>query len=136
MADAELDNFVDTVATPAAMWEEIDAVVTRDELAAAIAAMFELTPPLDSDADEAWRRVLVTRFATVRPFLRAGADIATRARDVEDGLTDVITVGTMALANPDLVQRVRSRAPLNTPNPATFYDGGAAGYTDDPAHTA
>jgi TnpA family transposase len=58
------------VATLAAMWEEIEAVVTRDELAAAIAAMFELTPPLDSDADEAWRRVLVTRFSTVRPFLK------------------------------------------------------------------
>ncbi|MEV6332663.1 Tn3 family transposase [Streptomyces sp. NPDC051909] len=58
------------VATLAAMWEEIEAVVTREELAAAIAAMFELTPPLDSDADEAWRRVLVTRFNTVRPFLK------------------------------------------------------------------
>ncbi|MEH0573298.1 alkene reductase [Streptomyces sp. B21-108] len=67
---------------------------------------------------------------------RAGADIDTRARDVEDGLADVITVGTMALANPDLVQRVRSGAPLNTPDPATFYGGGAAGYTDYPTHTA
>ncbi|MDX6240969.1 MAG: hypothetical protein QOG10_5793 [Kribbellaceae bacterium] len=36
-----------------AMWERIEAVVPRHELAAAIAALFELTPPLDSDADEA-----------------------------------------------------------------------------------
>ncbi|MFF6787038.1 hypothetical protein [Streptomyces sp. NPDC012510] len=42
---------------------------------------------------------------------RAGADIATRAKDVEDGLADVVTVGTMALANPDLVERVRSGSP-------------------------
>ncbi|NEA59636.1 Tn3 family transposase [Streptomyces sp. SID13666] len=57
------------VETLAAMWEQIEAVVPRVELAAAIAALFELTPPLDSDADEAWRAMLVTRFATVRPFL-------------------------------------------------------------------
>nr|WP_245232020.1 hypothetical protein [Streptomyces lavenduligriseus] len=42
----------------------------RHELAAAIAALFELTPPLDSDADEAWRAQLVTRFGTVGPFLK------------------------------------------------------------------
>ncbi|MEE1766737.1 Tn3 family transposase [Streptomyces sp. JV185] len=53
-----------------AMWEQIEAVVPRAELAAAIAALFELTPPLDSDADEAWRSMLVTRFGTVRPFLK------------------------------------------------------------------
>ncbi|MEU6651974.1 Tn3 family transposase [Streptomyces sp. NPDC046900] len=52
-----------------AMWERIEAVVPRHELAAAIAALFELTPPLDSDADEAWRSMLVSRFGTVRPFL-------------------------------------------------------------------
>ncbi|MET8248054.1 hypothetical protein ABZV31_28815 [Streptomyces sp. NPDC005202] len=52
------------------MWERIEAVVPRHELAAAIAALFELTPPLDSDADEAWRAMLVGRFGTVRPFLK------------------------------------------------------------------
>ncbi|MFI1357429.1 alkene reductase [Streptomyces sp. NPDC020898] len=67
---------------------------------------------------------------------RAGTDIATRAKDVEDGLADVITVGSMALANPDLVERVRADAPLNTPDPETFYGGGAAGYTDYPTHAA
>ncbi|WP_328767147.1 alkene reductase [Streptomyces sp. NBC_00286] len=67
---------------------------------------------------------------------RAGTDIATRAKDIEDGLADVVTVGTMALANPDLVERVRTGAPLNTPDPDTFYGGGEAGYTDYPTHTA
>lgn len=56
--------------TLAAMWEQIEAVVPRSELAAAIAALFELTPPLDSDADQAWRAMLITRFGTVRPFLK------------------------------------------------------------------
>jgi hypothetical protein len=54
------------------MWTEIEAVVPREELAAAIAALFELTPPLDADADadEAWRSMLVNRFGAVRPFLK------------------------------------------------------------------
>ncbi len=67
---------------------------------------------------------------------RAGTDIATRAKDIEDGLADIVTVGVMALANPDLVERVRSGAPLNTPDPATFYGGGEAGYTDYPTLSA
>ncbi|WSC31992.1 Tn3 family transposase [Streptomyces sp. NBC_01768] len=58
------------VETLSAMWEQIETVVPRDELAAAIAALSELTPPLDSDADEAWRSMLVSRFGTVRPFLK------------------------------------------------------------------
>ncbi|MBD0691196.1 hypothetical protein BG452_08645 [Streptomyces sp. CBMA123] len=58
------------VATLAAMWEAIEAVEPRKEFAAAVAAMVDLAPPLDSDADEAWRRMLVSRFSTVRPFLK------------------------------------------------------------------
>nr|WP_261988809.1 hypothetical protein [Streptomyces sp. wa22] len=58
------------VASLEAMWAAIEQVVPRQELAAAIAALFELTPPLDSDADEAWRAMLVGRFGTVRPFLK------------------------------------------------------------------
>ncbi|GAB3009289.1 hypothetical protein GCM10023080_089390 [Streptomyces pseudoechinosporeus] len=45
------------------------------------------------------------------------------------------TVLILALANPDLVERLRSDAPLNTPDPMTFYGGGAVGYTDYPTHT-
>ncbi len=63
---------------------------------------------------------------------RGGADIETRARDVEDGLADVITVGAMVLANPDLVDRVRTGAPLNEPDRSTFYGGDERGYTDYP----
>ncbi len=38
----------------------------------------------------------------------------------------------MALANPDLVERVRADALLNAPDKATFYGGDAHGYTDYP----
>lgn len=63
---------------------------------------------------------------------RGGADLETRAKDVENGLADVITVGAMVLANPDLVERIKTGAPLNEPDPSTFYGGDARGYTDYP----
>ena len=54
-------------------------------------------------------------------------------QDVKTGLADLVPVGKMALANPDLVTRLQKKAPLNQPNPATFFGGGAAGFTDYPA---
>ncbi|MDT0471479.1 alkene reductase [Streptomyces sp. DSM 41014] len=66
---------------------------------------------------------------------RAGADLATRAQDITDGRADIVSVGAMALANPDLVDRIRSGSPLNSADPATFYSGGATGYTDYPTRT-
>ena len=45
---------------------------------------------------------------------------------------DLIAFGKPFLANPDLVRRLREDAPLNVPDKATFYGGGANGYTDYP----
>ncbi len=67
---------------------------------------------------------------------RSGSDLSTRAKDIENGTAELISVGALALANPDLVARLRSDAPLNTPDPATFYGGGAVGYTDYPTHSS
>jgi len=67
---------------------------------------------------------------------RAGAALEVRATDVAEGRADVITVGALTLANPDLVERVRYSSPLNTPDPATFYGGGSVGYTDYPTLAA
>ncbi len=57
-------------------------------------------------------------------------DLAQKALD--DGRADLVSVGVPVLANPDLVERWRTDAPLNTPDKATFYGGGAKGYTDYP----
>ena len=46
---------------------------------------------------------------------------------------DLIAFGKLFIANPDLVERFKLGAPLNTPDKATFYGGGAKGYTDYPA---
>ncbi|MDF2580216.1 MAG: alkene reductase [Microbacterium sp.] len=61
---------------------------------------------------------------------RAGADIDRRAQDVRDDLADVVSVGALALANPDLIARVIAGAPLSEPDRATFYGGDERGYTD------
>lgn len=45
---------------------------------------------------------------------------------------DLVAFGRLFIANPDLVERLRLNAPLNTPDVATFYGGDARGYTDYP----
>jgi len=54
-------------------------------------------------------------------------------RDLDSGAADAIAWGRLFIANPDLPERFRTGAPLNAPNPKTFYTPGAAGYTDYPA---
>ncbi|CAZ88304.1 N-ethylmaleimide reductase, FMN-linked [Thiomonas arsenitoxydans] len=49
------------------------------------------------------------------------------------GLADAVAFGRPFIANPDLVARFQQGAALNKPNPATFYGGGEAGYTDYPS---
>ena len=52
---------------------------------------------------------------------------------IRDGLIDAVAFGRSYIANPDLVERFHQNAPLNQPNPATFYGGDQEGYTDYPA---
>ncbi|MDC8760032.1 alkene reductase [Janthinobacterium fluminis] len=49
------------------------------------------------------------------------------------GEADAIAFGLLFIANPDLPRRLETDAPLNQPNPATFYHPTAEGYTDYPA---
>jgi len=55
---------------------------------------------------------------------------------VAAGRADLVSFGSSFLANPDLPDRFAQGSPLNAPNPATFYGGGAEGYTDYPALAA
>ena len=52
---------------------------------------------------------------------------------LEAGWADAVAFGKAFIANPDLPERFRTGAPLNPPNPATFYARAAEGYTDYPA---
>ncbi|HEY9271811.1 MULTISPECIES: alkene reductase [Achromobacter] len=49
------------------------------------------------------------------------------------GRADAVAFGVQYIANPDLARRFELKAPLNRPNPATFYAPGPGGYTDYPA---
>lgn len=60
-------------------------------------------------------------------------DLAKAERLLEDGFIDAAAFGRPFIANPDLPARLASGAPLNEPDKASFYGGGAAGYTDYPA---
>ncbi|MGF1461979.1 MAG: alkene reductase [Maricaulaceae bacterium] len=66
-------------------------------------------------------------------ILAGGYDKAKAETALARGDADAIAFGRLFLANPDLPERLRADAPLNTPNRATFYGGGAEGYTDYPA---
>jgi N-ethylmaleimide reductase len=68
------------------------------------------------------------------PFmLNGGLTRALAQKAIDDGRADLVSIGVPVLANPDLVERWQADAPLNAPDPSTFYGGGARGYTDYPA---
>ena len=52
---------------------------------------------------------------------------------VKSGKVDMVAFGRSFISNPDLVERLRIGAPLADGNRATFYGGGAEGYTDYPS---
>lgn len=51
---------------------------------------------------------------------------------VNTGDAHLVSFGVPFLANPDLVERFRADAPLNTPDQTIFYTPGEKGYTDYP----
>jgi N-ethylmaleimide reductase len=71
-----------------------------------------------------WPNVLIVN-RVGRPVEKIGTDVA-------DGRADIASIGTFALANPDLVARLKSGEPLNPADPSTFYGGNEKGYTDYP----
>ncbi len=65
-------------------------------------------------------------------ILSGGYDAARAESDLAAGKCDLVAVGRPFLANPDLVERWKSGAALNAPDPGTFYTPGAKGYIDYP----
>jgi 2,4-dienoyl-CoA reductase-like NADH-dependent reductase (Old Yellow Enzyme family) len=89
-------------------------------------------------ADEALLADLRGAWPGTLLLLRAGraVDLDALGAHVESGLADILPLGSSALANPDIVTRLRAGAALNSPDPSTFYGGDARGYTDYPALAA
>ena len=57
---------------------------------------------------------------------------ATGSQVLADREADAVAFGVPFLANPDLPERFRLNAPLNAPDPSTFYAPGPKGYTNYP----
>jgi N-ethylmaleimide reductase len=69
------------------------------------------------------------------PLISAAAYTpALAAEAIEKGDADAIAFGRLFIANPDLVERIRSEFPLNTYDRGTFYGGDERGYTDYQTH--
>ncbi len=62
-----------------------------------------------------------------------GYDKALAEAAVDNGAADAVAFGRPYIANPDLAERLRAGAELNTIEKTTLYGGGAKGYTDYPA---
>lgn len=65
-----------------------------------------------------------------------GYDRALAETALAEGAADLIAFGHDFVANPDLVERLKTGAPLAAFNQETLYGGGAKGYTDYPAIAA
>ncbi|WP_045223835.1 alkene reductase [Methyloterricola oryzae] len=63
----------------------------------------------------------------------SGYDKARANQAIASGLADCVAFGIPYIANPDLVERFRLDAPLNSADPASFYGGDEHGYTDYPS---
>jgi N-ethylmaleimide reductase len=71
-----------------------------------------------------WKRSLIVN-RPARPREQIGADVASDVADLE-------AYGQMVLANPDFVARLKTAAPMNEADRASFFGGAAPGYTDYP----
>jgi N-ethylmaleimide reductase len=61
-----------------------------------------------------------------------GYDFELASKQLAANAADLIAFGKPFISNPDLVERLKKGAPLNDWDKATFYGGGAKGYTDYP----
>lgn len=68
-ADTEREGVAFEPVRLSQVWEQIEAVVPREQITQALTDIVALAGQADEDADAAWRTELVKRYATVRPFL-------------------------------------------------------------------
>jgi N-ethylmaleimide reductase len=74
----------------------------------------------------------------LRPLFRGpliiagGLDRHTAIQQLSSGDADLVAFGTHFISNPDLPERLRLDAPLQSADSSTFYGGDARGYTDYP----
>jgi len=65
-------------------------------------------------------------------MVNGGYDHERASVSIDTGDADLVAFGQLFIANPDLPERFAKEAPLNIPDPTTFYGGDKRGYTDYP----
>ncbi len=118
----------DHLATYGHVVRELDAMgVAFLHIMEAVPGWKTVSPPIPVRTFRSmYRGVLITN---------GGFDFAKATRYVGEGWCDAVAFGTLYIANPDLAERFArygERAPLNAPDPATYYTPGARGYCDYP----
>jgi N-ethylmaleimide reductase len=79
---------------------------------------------------------VITHFRPLYPGIiitNNGYNFETATQIVQSGQAELVSFGNLFLANPDLPERFRLQAPLNSVDRSTFYGGDAKGYTDYPS---
>lgn len=101
-------------------------------------AYLHLMEPNEQDLASGTVQVQRTTDA-LRPFFggsiitNGGYDKERAQAAVDSRAAELVSFGVPYVANPDLVRRFQEDAPLNAPDPSTFYGTGAEGYVDYPA---
>lgn len=100
-----------------------------ERLAGLDLAYLHLVRPADDDFVKgiraAWPNPLIVNHAR--------QPLEPRIDDLANGLADLLSLGALHIANPDLAVRLKGGHPLNQPDPDTFYGGDSRGYIDYPA---
>ena len=108
--------------------------VARSMSELGIAYLHVIRPPKAPDVPEdAVRRIADAFQGTV--IFAGGYDRDSAEEELAGGHADLIAFGRAFLANPDLLERFAEDAPLNDPDPATFYAAGPEGYVDYPTRS-
>jgi len=124
------DDDPETTFGTAAAWLSDRGLAYLHIVNPAIAALENHTKPEPA----ALRMVELMRAQYRGKLIVSGAFDQDTAEDwLREGRADLIAFGRKFLANPDLPERFRLRAPLNPDDRSTYYGGGAKGYTDYPS---
>jgi len=119
------DSDPESVFIPAAQWLNDQGIAFLELRESKPGSSFRPSdePRLSPAIRQAFQRPLI---------LNQDYRLADAQADLDSELADGIAFGRTFLANPDLVERLRRDAPLNRPDPATFYTQGPEGYLDYP----
>lgn len=110
------------------------AAQALDALGIAFLELRELSPTGSYGASDVPRQSPLIRQHFRGPLVLNSDYTAQSAQAALDsGIADAIAFGRPFISNPDLVERLRTGAPLNALDKTSLYSQGAEGYTDYPA---